>query len=327
MFAKKLALAALLVATATGFAGAADLPVKAAKAPPPIPFFFVNDNALSFWYEFTATDPRTSTTAKKVINFTHFDVWAYGTNFFTISGLRSDNRDPSAPCSFVTGNAGCEGATEIYGLVRDTFGWNELFNTKAFKMGPLADISFIVGGDANSENTYLAPAKRDLVGGIDFTFTLPYNGHFDVAPLVYKEWNHNGYTQTAAGNGGFPVPGGSVEYNATWAVETVYAMPLGFLPPWLPLTFGGYANFYGPKGTGCGCDPGGLLTGNTTKTEIHTEQRLTLDVGKLTVNKAGMYSVFVGYRYWKNKFGLDASLPINSFSTESTWLTGVSAAF
>ena len=101
-------------------------------------------------------------TAKQVYSFTHFDAWAYGTNFFTISLFKSDHNDPAAPCinagvSVTFAPANCAGATEIYGLFRSTFGFNEIFNTKAFSMGPLHNISFEVGMDANTENRFLAP--------------------------------------------------------------------------------------------------------------------------------------------------------------------------
>ncbi|MEI9806167.1 MAG: hypothetical protein WDN48_19600 [Pseudolabrys sp.] len=68
------------------------------------------------------------------------------------------------------------------------------------------------------------------------------------------------------------------------------------------------------------------LGGNQTTTEFHSEQRLTLDVGKITTGKAGMFSVFGGYRFWKNKFGIADSSGI-PFTTESTWITGATIAF
>jgi hypothetical protein len=186
MYGKKSALAALLVATATGYAGAADLPVKAAKAVPDQPFFFVNQNWLSYGYQFTATDPGISKTAKNTVDFIHFDVWAYGVNFFDIQWLKSDSRDPvggGAP------NSGPAGETEIYGLVRSSFGFNQIFNTKAFSAGPLTNVSFEIGGDGNSANGGTLPEKKDIVAGLDFSFMLPYKGHLDISPLYYKEWN------------------------------------------------------------------------------------------------------------------------------------------
>src|SRR5229473_6890180 len=168
-----IAAAALSLATLlpTGFASAADLPVKAVKAAPDMPFFFVIDDRVSFSWMPRGTDPGMftvrpngtidGTTAKQVYSFTHFDAWAYGTNFFTISLFKSGHNDPASPCVApgltITGGAGnCAGASEIYGLFRSTFGWNEIFNTKAFSVGPLRNISFEVGMDANSENNFLA---------------------------------------------------------------------------------------------------------------------------------------------------------------------------
>src|SRR3978361_2429947 len=86
---KTLALAALIAASATGAALAADMPVKAVKAVSPAPFFFVNDNSISYHYEFMATNPGAGKTPKHVLSFTHFDVWQYGTNFFNVDWLKA----------------------------------------------------------------------------------------------------------------------------------------------------------------------------------------------------------------------------------------------
>jgi len=162
---KAIAAAVLSLATLApvSFAAAADLPVKAkAKPIADLPFFFVIDDRVTFSWMPKGTDPGVfsvrpngsidGTTAKQVYSFTHFDAWAYGTNFFTISMFKSDHNDPANPCtnagviqtSFTSPAtpAACEGATEIYGLFRSTFGWNEIFNTHAFTMGPLHNVSF-----------------------------------------------------------------------------------------------------------------------------------------------------------------------------------------
>jgi hypothetical protein len=316
MYLKKLALAAFLVATATGYAGAADLPVKAAASPPLAPpFFFVNDNTLEYSYRFTATDPGVGVTPKNLVTFTHFDVWAYGTNFFTVSWLRSTSNDPAINPLAPGGGIGVgTGTSEIYGLFRSTFGFNEISNTKMFSMGPLTDISLEVGADANASNGGILSGKTDVVAGLDFSFALPYKGHFELSPLFYKEWQHSQF----AG-----IPSESLDFTGTWALETVYAMPLGFLPPSIPLTFSGYANFYGPKGSGGGFVGVG---GNQTTTEFHSEQRISLDVGKVMGGRPGMFSVFGGYRYWTHKFGI-ASSTLIPFTTESTWITGATIAF
>lgn len=236
---------------------AADLPVKAAaKKAPELPFFLVIDDRVSFSWMPRGTDPGVFSvrpdgsingkTVIQVYSFTHFDIWAYGTNFFTMSMYKSDKNDPANPCTnagviFNPGNgiatpATCAGATEYYGLFRSTFGWNEIFNTKAFTYGPLRNISFEVGMDAGTKNNYLAYSKQAAVAGLQFAFDLPYKGYFNVAPLVSWEYNnHQGYAQCGSGFSG-PVAGvscladGNRHYRPSWAVETNYYMDLGFLP-------------------------------------------------------------------------------------------------
>lgn len=324
---KKLIVAGAALAAGTIAASAADL--GALKSPPkePVlaPIFFVNDNTISYSYQFNATDPGVpGKFGKNVVSFTHFDVWAYGTNFFTVDYLKSPSDDPASPCGAPGGpTAGCAGAAEIYGLFRSTIGFNQLFGTKAFTYGPMNNVSFAFGADANTMNTFLAPAVRKLYLGLQFSFDLPYKGYFNVATLYRNEWNHNAFAQVFNN-----VPGGNTHYDGTWAIETNYAMPLGFLPAAIPLTFSGRAGFYGPKGTGSPLLP------EKTKLEFNSEQRLTLDVGKIATGRAGVAEVFVAYRYWQNKFGLNtANMPgvcsgANKGScTENAFTLGTSLKF
>ena len=358
---RSLAATALSLATLApaGFASAADLPVKAKPKPAAeVPFFFVIDNRVTYSWMPKGTDPGVfsvrpngtinGTTAKSVYSFTHFDVWGYGTNFFTISALKSDHNDPAAPCT----NAGtifgtpatCAGATEIYGLFRSTFGWNELFNTKAFTAGPLHNVSFEVGMDANSENSFLAPAKRDVVAGLQFAFDLPYKGYIDVAPLMYYEFsNHNAFDQCGLFGPGTPgvtcIADGNTSFRPTWAVEINYYMDLGFLPENMQyFAISGRAGFYGPKGNQN--EPLGLAGGGTaTKTEINSEPiRLTFDASKAFWGPkySQFVTTWVAYRYWQNKFGLDANNSptclfapgvSNNSCTEKTVYAGVTVKF
>src|SRR6266436_2414982 len=345
----------------SGSAGAADLPAKAkAKPVADLPFFLVIDDRVTFSWMPKGTDPGAFSrrpdgsingkTAKQVYSFTHFDAWAYGTNFFTISMFKSDHNDPASPCSnagvLITGAAAnCAGATEIYGLIRSTFGWNEIFNTHAFTMGPLHNISFEGGADANSENTFLAPAKRDFVAGLQFAFDLPYKGYFNVAPLAYKEINHNGFDQCGVFGPGVPgvtcIADGNTDFKTTWAVETHYFIDLCFLPENMQLfSISGRAAWYGPKGNQN--QPLGLASGGTaTKTEFNSEPiRLTFDASKAFAGPkySHFVDVWVAYRYWQNKFGLDhnaepgvCTLATTGQSTnsctESTVYTGVTVKF
>jgi hypothetical protein len=376
---RKSVIAAALLSLSTlapaGFASAADLPVKAAKPPPDLPFFLVIDDRLSYSWMPRGTDPGVfsvnpngtinGTTAKNVYSFTHFDVWGYGTNFFTISLFKSDHNDPANPCTnagvitsntigggFATVSADCAGASEVYGLFRSTFGWNELFNTKMFTMGPLHGISFEVGADVEVENNYLAPAKRDVVAGLQFAFDLPYKGFFNVSPLVYKEINHNAFNQCGTAFAGGQVPGlscsldGNTDFHATWAVEIIYYMDLGFLPPGAQFfAISGRAGFYGPKGDSNGLpfNSGVGPFSTATKTEINSEPiRLTFDASKafLGPKYSHFVDLWVSYRYWQNKFGLDhnANIPVcnivlnglvtsTNSCTEQTVYAGVTVKF
>jgi hypothetical protein len=308
MHGKTLALAALLVATATGIAGAADMPVKAVKAVSPAPFFFVNDNSISYHYEFMATNPGVDKTPKNVLSFTHFDVWAYGTNFFNVDWLKAGHRTPTA--------TGTEGYTEIYGFFRSTFGFNEIFGTKAFSYGPLTNVSLMVGADLNTDNTGLGSAKRSIEAGLQFSFAMPYKGFLNLTPNVYKEWQHDGFAP--------PVTSGAVDFKTTWGFEYLWVQPLAMLPPSIPLTFKAFGTVHGPKGMG---EPAAV--GLDRGVEWYAQENLELDAGKLLGYRPGMYSVWGGYRYWYNKFGIKANQPFGNVTAtvESTWLLGATIAF
>ena len=361
------AMLSLATLASSGLASAADvapMPVKAVKPIPELPFFFVIDDRVTFSYIFSGTDPGMFTvrpngtingnTAKSVYSFTHFDAWAYGTNFLNVSMFKSDKNDPASPCvapgvTFGGGAGNCAGATEFYGLVRSTFGWNEIFNTKAFSAGPLHNISFEVGADVQAQNIFLAPAKRDVVAGLQFAFDLPYKGYLNVAPLVYWEFsNHNAFTQ--CGLFGPGIPGvtcnadGNTAYRPTWAVETNYYMDLGFLPPNMQFfSVSGRAGWYGPKGDSNNLPalsgPGRFST--ASKTEFNSEPiRLTFDASKAVMGPkySHFVDVWVAYRYWQNKFGLNhnampgtctiaATGQSTNTCTESSVYTGVTVKF
>lgn len=371
---KAIAAAALSLATLAtgGLAQAADLPVKAAKKAPDLPFFLVIDNRVTFSYIFTAAQPGmwslkpngvvNAKTAKQVYSFTHFDAWAYGTNFFTISLYKSDQNDVAGPCTQVGGivspqagfaftPANCAGASEIYGLFRSTFGWNQLFDTKAFSVGPLHNISFEVGMDANTENRYFGAAKRDVVAGLEFAFDLPYKGYFNVSPLVYWEYaNHNSFSQCGAGwsanNPGVTcLVNGNTSYKPTWAIETNYYMDLGFLPENMQFfAISGRMAWYGQKGSDTEKLPVNPANNvYNTKVEFNSEPiRLTMDASKAIWGPkySHFVDVWVAYRYWQNKFGLDHNAPSIACSatvggvtrpsgacTESSLYSGVTVKF
>jgi hypothetical protein len=365
---KPAALAAALAVSAVGAASAADMPVKA-PAPAPAPFFLVNDNSVTFtWYP-SATDPGVSggsnispggfigegnTFSKWVGSATHFDVWAYGTDFFNIDYIKSSNKDP------IQGIAGATGASEVYGFARSTLGFNEILGTKMFSTFLTKDVSFVWGGDANTENNFLAPEVRKIDLGIQFMFNLP--GTVALNVNVQKEWNHNTFMasdQTFLGGapgiftflGSCGLPGGTCftgdrEFKWVPRLELGIIEPLTFIP-WVPLTWLNFTNITFPKGTGistanlvaggCTLGPGsGPFTANNcsdfTKVEVWEDNRISLDASKLWWGKAGVWDIFAGYRYWYNKFGTDHNAPVFSIaapgtSVESTAYVGTTYHF
>ena len=329
--------------------------MKAAKPVLDVPFFSVNDNRLSYSYVFQATDPGyfsirpdgsiNGKTEKQVLTLTHYDEWAYGTNFALIDVLKSGHNDPAAPCVNAGVLAGgvpsdCAGSTEVYGLFRSTFGLNQIFNTNAFSWGALRNVSLEVGGDFNSQNNFVAPAKRVGVVGAQFAFALPYNGYLTVAPLYYKESNHNGFNACGFAPAGACLVDGNTNYRGTWSVETNYAMDLGFLPESIRyFSISGRATWRGKKGLENAPLTAGNGGGTPTAVELNSEPiRLTFDAGSAFWGKRYAHHVdlWVAYRYWRNKFGLDASRSLNCVlpggqsnhtCTESTVVSGLTVKF
>jgi hypothetical protein len=328
MCSKKMAATSLFALASFGAVNAADFPVKAVSPIPDLPFFQVNDNRLSYSYIFNGTDPGvTGNTAKQAYSFTHFDTWAYGTNFFNLSMFKSDHADPANGCKGP--NEGCAGATEIYGVLRSTFGFNQIFDTHVFTVGPLQNVSLELGTDFNTENNPFAPNKRALFAGLQFAFDLPYKGYINFAPMFYKELNHNSFVEGPA------LPTGAIDYDPTWAFESNYYMDLGFLPDYLPLSVSGRLTLIGPKGPQADPIPASL-SNVQTKIEINSEPiRLTYDASKAMWGKkySHFLDVWVAYRYWQNKFGLDHANspsclgPAAGSCTEESLYTGVTVKF
>ena len=68
-------------------------------------------------------------------------------------------------------------------------------------------------------------------------------------------------------------------------------------------------------------------SGNQTITELLTDNRLTLDLGKLVSNKTNTVDLFVGYRFWLNKFGTNPNPAGSAYvagTRDSTLYLGIS---
>ena len=264
----------------------------------PAPFFLFQDNTISYRFEPNAREPGVlqpnapfpkgpaQNIQKNIAALTHVDAYQYGTDFFNVDFLSSNGADPAAPATVpFTG----DGAFEIYALYRGTLSGNAITHSKQFSYGVVKDISFGYGGDINTKDTVFAPRKRDLVAGVNFAFDVP--GYLSVEANVYKEWNRNGFGTDTFGN-----PQTYANFNAVPEFEVTYLQPLSFTG--LPLSFSGFTNVIMPKGSGGIAGPT-----NETRTEVLSSNRITLDAGKFVGQKEHVIDVFVGYKYWYNKFG------------------------
>lgn len=366
---RKSAKSALVAATAGAIgaissAHAADVPLKA-KPPAPVPFFFVNDTSVSFTYFPNATDPgvagssaitpggiagQKNSFARYQGSIDHFDVWQYGTNLIHAEFNQYGTQDPNE------GIPGAAGSREFFGFAQSTFGFNELSGTKTFTNFLTKDVSFMFRITAGVQDDFLDEQTTQYAPGLMFDLNMP--GVVEVGITAYKEFSHNSFD--TCGPGGFgvlngPAPdiaantcaagfgafSGDRDFEWTWKVFTFMSEPLTFLPPSMPLTFINILNVTGPKGTGIstanclalGCfGPTGAFNNNETKTEVFEDARLSLDASKVWWGKPGIWDLYVGYRYWYNKFGTDHNAPLFASiapdtSIESTAYVGTTYHF
>lgn len=298
---KAVACAAVLAASASGYALAADMPVKA-PPPKPVPFFFVNDTSVSFLWYFNATDPGVSGGSDIVPggifgaknsfyraqgSIDHFDVWEYGTNLIHLEVDQYAKQDP------ILGEPGAVGSREFFGFTRSTLGFNELTHSKAFDTFFTNDIGFEFGFTAGVQNNYLSEQTTQYLVGLNFDLKIPKPlGTMLVGVLARKEFTHNEFNacgppgfgdaqSPAAGFGGglcaAPFAGalfnGDRNFEWDWNVEVFNAIPLSSLGEWAnALSIINILDIRGPKGTGisaanclalgCATTPGGLGPGD-----------------------------------------------------------------
>lgn len=211
---------------------------------------------------------------KLILNFSHFDVWTYGSNFLNVDALFSDSRDPA-------NSSNSQGAVEVYTVYRGQLSPDKLLGINT-KFGPFDAVNFEIGGDFNTKNTTFAPEKKLLVVGPNFHVAMPA-GFFDVGVHLSKEWNYNG------------IVGKAVDFDPTPEFEAVWLVPLSFTG--LPLDFRGFANLVMPKGKD------GFKS--QTVVEILAQPKLSLDLGKMLFGKPHVPDVYFAFEYWLNKFGND----------------------
>jgi nucleoside-specific outer membrane channel protein Tsx len=239
---------------------------------------------------------------KIIMNVGHFDVWDYGTNFFSVDALFSNANEPA--------NDSAGGSTEFYAVYRGQLSPDKIFGLNT-AIGPFSAINFEFGGDAEAENSHFAPDKKALVAGPNFHLALPA-GFLNIGVHVYHEWNNNGICADACTK-----PGGPVNFATTAEFEIVWLIPLSFTG--LPLDFRGFTNIVLPKGKD------GF--GNQTAVEVLARPQINLDIGKMIMNKPNKLYAYFQVELWDNKFGNDHTIAGNSATQEVSPVLGIEYHF
>ena len=156
---------------------------------------------------------------------------------------------------------------------------------------------------------------------------------------MYWEFsNHNSFAQCGAA-WLRSIPGvtcnsdGNISYRPTWAVEVNYYMDLGFLPANMQyFSISGRAGWYGKKGSDTEPLPAlGCRERCLHRRQDRVQQRADpADLRRRRRSWGPKWShyvdVWVAYRYWQNKFGLDHNAPIGRVSATLAASTVQSAA-
>lgn len=212
---------------------------------------------------------------KNIVDFQHVDGYKYGTNFFNIDLLMSNDKDPDASGG---------GAQEAYVVYRNTVELSKLTGGDYKYGGITRDFGGTFGFDWNTKNDVgYQSKKRMFVLGPTVEFDVP--GFFNASILELWESNEPiGITSR-------------YEYKTHPMLSTAWGIPIGSLP----LSYEGFLLWIAPKGTN--------EFGGSTATETNFDSELMLDVGRVMGGPKGTFKVGFEYQWWKNKFGNPASGP------------------
>jgi hypothetical protein len=244
-----------------------------------------SDTSIGYRYGNKFAEPFGRTDiSKDIYSLTHVSGYKYGTNFFNVDLLQSDTKDPQSAASNV-------GAQEAYIVYRHTLDIGKI-SGKDLKWGWIRGWGATFGFDWNTKNDAgYNSKKRMFVAGPTIMFAVP--GFLDVSLLALQESNAPYSTFT-----GVSTP--RYTYKTHAMLTAAWGIPIGSTP----LSFGGFIIIIAPKGRD--------EFGAQTKTETNLDMKLMADVGALAGGPKGTFLLGVGYQYWKNKFGNDASGPAGS---------------
>lgn len=200
---------------------------------------------------------------KNIVNFTHVSGNKWGTNFFNVDLLESDNKDANAQ--------------EAYIVYRFTLDLEKAMGAK-LAWGPVRGMGITAGFDWNTKNDPgYASKKRMLVLGPTLFIDVP--GFLNVGAYLLEESNR-------------PVGVASrYTYKTHPMLGAAWGIPLGGTG----LSFEGFLNWIASKGNN--------EFGGPTATEFNFDGQVMYDVGSKMGMAKNTLRAGLEYQYWRNKFG------------------------
>ena len=236
-----------------------------------------SDTSISWRYGTRFAEPFNPEHIKKhIFALTHASGYKYGSNFFNVDLLQSDETDPAS----LTQN---EGAQEAYVVYRHLLDIGAL-RGEELRYGPVKGVGLTLGFDWNTKNDVgYNSRKRMLVAGPTLMWDVP--GFLNTSILVLRESN--------APSGAFaPISNvnGRYTYDTHPMFNAVWGIPLGER-----VSFEGYLNWIASKGKD--------EVGNDTGVETNVDMQIMYDIGTVMGYAKNKFRVGIEYQYWNNKFG------------------------
>ncbi|MET0983129.1 MAG: outer envelope protein [Telluria sp.] len=237
-----------------------------------------SDTSISWRYGTRFAEPfNPEHISKHIFALTHASGYKYGSNYFNVDLLQSDDTDPASLTQ-------SEGAQEAYVVYRHTVDIGAL-RGKEIRFGAVKGVGATVGFDWNTKNDIgYNSRKRMLVAGPTLMWDVP-NGFLNTSLLLLRESN--------APSGAFPPisnVNGRYTYDTHAMLSVTWAIPVAER-----LSFEGYGNYIGAKGR----DEVGLATG----AETNIDMALMYDLGFHFSQPKNRIRVGLEYQFWNNKFG------------------------
>ena len=235
-----------------------------------------SDTSIGYRYGTDFSEPfNKNHISKDILNLNHVSGYKYGTNFFNVDMLLSDDKDPAGAGS---GN----GAQEIYVVYRNTVDLEKVTGT-AYKFGPVRGVGFTGGFDLNTKtDAGYNSKKRMLVAGPTLMMDVP--GFLNISLLALWESNAPYSTFTKVSTPRY-------SYDMHAMLTAAWGIPLGSSG----FSFEGFANFIDSKGKN--------EFGVETAPETNIDMQIMYDVSPMIGAAPKSLKVGLEYQYWKNKFG------------------------